>query len=66
MIMKTSDQCILVRGPSWGDALFYGEWLLAAAKAETFWKDALKDLDSTRLSRAFAAGLLPALADASM
>jgi hypothetical protein len=42
-IMKATAQCILVQGPRWGDALFYGEWLLAAAKAETFWKHALKD-----------------------
>src|SRR5262245_24414146 len=25
--------CILVEGPAWGDAEFYGRWLLAAAKA---------------------------------
>jgi hypothetical protein len=36
-------QCVLVEGPSWGDAKFYGRWLLAAAEAEVFWKNAYKD-----------------------
>ena len=31
---------VLVEGPQWGDAEFYGNWLLAAAKAETLWKKA--------------------------
>jgi hypothetical protein len=35
--------CVLVEGPSWGDAEFYGRWLLAAAEAEAFWKNAYKD-----------------------
>jgi len=34
---------VLIEGPEWGDAEFYGEWLLAAAKAESFWKEALED-----------------------
>ena len=29
---------VLVEGPRWGDAEFYGNWLLAAAKAEAFGK----------------------------
>src|SRR5437870_987410 len=41
--METSDFYILVEGPAWGDAQFYGEWLLAAAKAQLFWTDAMRD-----------------------
>jgi|SoiMethySBSTD1v2_1073268.scaffolds.fasta_scaffold542026_2 hypothetical protein len=41
--METSDFYVLVEGPTWGDAQFYGEWLLAAAKAQLFWTDAVKD-----------------------
>jgi hypothetical protein len=33
-LMERTDPYILVQGPAWGDAQFYGEWLLAAAKAE--------------------------------
>ena len=36
--MEGSDPYVLVQGPAWGDAQFYGEWLLAAAKAEAYWK----------------------------
>jgi hypothetical protein len=38
--MEPTDPYILVQGPAWGDAQFYGEWLLAAAKAEAYWKEA--------------------------
>jgi hypothetical protein len=38
--MKETEPCVLVHGPVWGDAGFYGEWLLAASKAEAFWKKA--------------------------
>src|SRR6516162_1875625 len=38
----------LVCWPAWGDAQFYGEWLLAAAKAEAFWKEAYADQDFKR------------------
>jgi hypothetical protein len=38
-----SEPYILVEGPMYGDAVFYGKWLLMAAKAEAFWKQALKD-----------------------
>jgi hypothetical protein len=41
--METEDFCVLVEGPAWGDAQFYGEWLLAAAKAQVLWKEALQD-----------------------
>jgi hypothetical protein len=40
-----NDPCVLIEGPTWGDAEFYGKWLLAAGQAETFWKDARKDPD---------------------
>ena len=32
--------CVLIEGPRIGDAAFYGEWLLAAAKADGLWKEA--------------------------
>ena len=38
-----SEPCILVEGPEWGDAEFYGKWLLKAANAEALWKEALND-----------------------
>jgi hypothetical protein len=41
--MGNSDLWVLIEGPAWGDAKFYGEWLLAAAKAQCFWKEALRD-----------------------
>jgi hypothetical protein len=40
---STKGLCVLVEGPSWGDAEFYGKWLLAAAQAETFWNKAYND-----------------------
>jgi len=43
--MKRTDPYILVQGPAWGDAQFYGEWLLAAAEAEAYWKEAYADED---------------------
>jgi hypothetical protein len=33
----------LVTGPSWGDAGFYGKWLLAASRAEKFSREAQQD-----------------------
>src|SRR5262249_13699018 len=45
ILMGNTDLCVLVEGPAWGDAKFYGEWLLAAAKAESFWKEACDDQD---------------------
>ena len=32
--------CVLVEGPSWGDADFYGRWLLGAAKANELLQNA--------------------------
>jgi hypothetical protein len=43
--MERTDPYVLVQGPAWGDAQFYGEWLLAAAKAEAYWKEAYADED---------------------
>jgi len=34
---------ILVEGPGWVDAQFYGEWLIAAATAQALWKTPIKD-----------------------
>ncbi len=39
----TDERCILVEGPRWGDAAFYGKWLMAAAKANALWEKAIKD-----------------------
>src|SRR5215213_8595125 len=36
------DRCILIEGPSVGDAGFYGRWLLFAAKVEELW-EAIQD-----------------------
>jgi hypothetical protein len=33
---------ILVEGPRWADADFYGKWLLTASKAQALWETALK------------------------
>src|SRR3974390_1912261 len=35
--------CILVEGPAWGDAEFYGKWLLSAAKANELLRQAKTD-----------------------
>jgi hypothetical protein len=43
--MEGTDPYVLVQGPAWGDAQFYGQWLLAAGKAEAFWKEAYADED---------------------
>lgn len=43
-----SDAYILVEGPAWGDAEFYGRWLLAAATAEALWKEVLEKDPSFR------------------
>src|SRR5262249_19505314 len=40
---RESSPCVIVEGPSWGDAEFYGRWLLAAGKAEAFWKATFQD-----------------------
>jgi hypothetical protein len=37
------EPCILVEGPNWANADFYGRWLQAAAKADAIWKRAIKD-----------------------
>ncbi len=35
---------VVIEGPVW-DARFYGEWLLAAARADILWKECLSDQD---------------------
>ena len=37
-IETQQDPCALIEGAGFGDANFYGMWLLAAAKAEALWK----------------------------
>lgn len=47
--MHSSNQsCVLVEGPRWGDAEFMGNWMLAVAKVETLWEEALKDSNFER------------------
>jgi hypothetical protein len=46
-IYKTN-RCILVEGPPWGDAEFYGKWLLAATEADAFRDEALRYFVSRR------------------
>lgn len=41
--METDGFWVLVEGPPLGNAQFYGEWLLAAAKAQALWREALHD-----------------------
>jgi hypothetical protein len=40
---EKTDTRILVEGPAWGDAEFYGQWLLNAAKAQTLLEQARSD-----------------------
>jgi hypothetical protein len=46
--MERTDPYIVVQGPVWGEARFYGQWLQAAANAEAFWKEAYADEDFKR------------------
>ena len=41
--MNGTKPYVLIEGPRWGDAEFYGRWLLAAGKAEALWKEAVND-----------------------
>jgi hypothetical protein len=43
--MSGTDPYVLIQGPAWGDARFYGEWLLGAGKAQAYWREAYTDLD---------------------
>jgi hypothetical protein len=43
MSISENEPYILVEGPRWADTEFYGNWLLAAAKADTLWKKAISD-----------------------
>jgi hypothetical protein len=38
-----TEHCILVEGPRWADAEFYGKWLLVATKAQALWEKAVKE-----------------------
>jgi hypothetical protein len=42
-IKTAKDPCALVEGAGFGDANFYGKWLMAAAKAESLWKSIQHD-----------------------
>jgi hypothetical protein len=39
-----SEPCVLIEGPKYGDAEFYGIWLLKAAEVEAHWK-AIQDCE---------------------
>ena len=40
---EKNDTRVLVEGPTWGDAKFYGHWLLNAAKAQALLEQAKTD-----------------------
>jgi hypothetical protein len=37
-----NELCVLAEGPRWGDARFFGKWLLQAHRADVLWKEATK------------------------
>lgn len=43
MLDEKFDPYVLIKTAPWGDAEFYGKWLLAVARAEAFWRELLKD-----------------------
>jgi hypothetical protein len=43
LIEGPTEYCALIEGPEWGDTKFYGNWLLAAAKANELWTEVLKN-----------------------
>jgi hypothetical protein len=42
MTEYSSLEFILIESPGWGDAAFYGKWLLAAARAQLIWTEAVE------------------------
>ena len=38
-----TERCALIEGPRWADTKFYANWLLAAAKANALWTEALEN-----------------------
>jgi hypothetical protein len=63
--MGNSHFCVLVEGPPWGDAHFCGQWLLAAAKAQTLWTEVLEDLEFAKQVEQRARPLSTGLRDRS-
>jgi hypothetical protein len=43
VIERPTEFWALIEGPRWADTEFYGNWLLAAAKANELWTEALKN-----------------------
>jgi hypothetical protein len=41
-LIQETEPFILVEGPRWADAEFYGKWLLMATKTQALWEKALK------------------------
>lgn len=50
---------VLIEGPRWADAAFYGRWLLAAAKAQALWDEAMKDPDFKKQIEALTCIVIP-------
>jgi hypothetical protein len=38
----SENSCIAIEARPWGDVQFYGEWLLAVAEAEIYWREACR------------------------
>jgi len=34
-----NELCVLIEGPKWGDAVFYGRWLILSARVDDLWKE---------------------------
>ena len=52
--METGDFYVLVEGPAWGDAQFYGEWLRPQPKHKYFGKTPYKISNLQRKAKACA------------
>jgi hypothetical protein len=57
--VQETTSCVLVEGPRWGDAEFYGRWLLAIANAEALWKEARNDPDFAKQIESVTVCLMP-------
>jgi hypothetical protein len=36
---ENNELCILIEGPKWGDAVFYGRWLILSTRVDDLWKE---------------------------
>jgi hypothetical protein len=53
------DLHVLVEDPPWGDAEFLGKWLLAAAQAAAFWKEAYQEPAFNKQVQRLCIGYIP-------